>query len=145
MSSVSPPKTKPPQIVYLQLGASAVTRTWSSPQLKSDAVHVGALLRAELQPLTHAVAAGQYSRDDIAASSQLLADQFTASEGGAAAGDDGMEVAMGGGGAGGGDGNDGAARVLMDHLMRQPFGEVLLSFAAVTGSSWAPGETEYGR
>ena len=32
----------------------------------------------------------------------------------------------------------------MDRLLRRPLGEVLLSYAAVTNSSWGPGETEYG-
>lgn len=36
-------------------------------------------------------------------------------------------------------------RVLVDALTARPFGEVLLSFSAVTPGSWAAGETEYGR
>lgn len=35
--------------------------------------------------------------------------------------------------------------VLVDALYARPFGEVLLSYAAVTPYSWAAGETEYGR
>jgi len=120
------------QITYVQLGAAAVTGTWSSPSLKSDGIRVGALFRAEVSPLTQAVTAGQFSPQDLAAASQLLADVITQRQG-AVVGD--MEVEGGG---------DGAARVLMDQLLRRPFGEVLMCYAAATGSCWAAGETEYG-
>lgn len=101
-----------------------------------------------------AAAAGQFSQCDLAAAPQLLADvagqqaagplqpppaAFQEGCGGGQDGNQMMDASTGG--AGEGDGN---ARVLMDWLLRQPLGEVLLSYAAVPNSSWAPGETEYG-
>lgn len=167
------------QITYLQVGASAVTGAWgSNSQLKSDAIRVGSLFRAEVQPLLQAVAAGQYTQQELATASQLLANVLTGQPdpqppkqfdaeieegddgGGDAAGEGAMEVergsqaggwVFGGGGSsissgsgGRAGGTAGGARVLMDQLLRRPLGEVLLSYAAATGSSWAPGETEYG-
>jgi hypothetical protein len=142
------------KITYLQAGASSVTAAWSSSSLKSDAIRVGAQFRAEVQPLLQSIAAGQFTQQDLAAASQLLADvagQQTGplpppsprqQRGGEDEGteDVGMEVE-----GSGSCRDEGAARVLMDWLLRRPLGEVLLSYAAVPNSSWSPGETEYGR
>lgn len=141
------------QITYLQAGASSVKAAWGSSALKSDAIRVGAQFRAEVQPLLQSIAAGQFTQQDLAAASQLLADvagqqtgplpppslgeQGDGEDEGAE--DGGMEVEGSGGGR-----DEGAARVLMDWLLRRPLGEVLLSYAVVPNSSWSPGETEYG-
>lgn len=150
----------PQQITYLQVGASSVAGAWSSSPLKSDAVRVGALFRSEVDRILQAAAAGQFTQRDLAAAPQLLADVAGQQAAGplqvdrippAAA----LQEGCGGGGegdgsqmmdesAGGGGEGDGNARVFMDWLLRQPLGEVLLSYAAVPNSSWAPGETEYG-
>lgn len=155
-----PPLPPPQQITYLQVGASSVAGAWSSSPLKSDAVRVGALFRSEVDRILQAAAAGQFTQRDLAAAPQLLADVAGQQAAGplqvdrippAAA----LQEGCGGGGegdgsqmmdesAGGGGEGDGNARVFMDWLLRQPLGEVLLSYAAVPNSSWAPGETEYG-
>lgn len=142
-----------PQITYLQVGASSVAGAWSSSPLKSDAVRVGALFRSEVDRILQAAAAGQFTQRDLAAAPQLLADVAAqqaagplqpppaAFQEGCGGEGDGQMMDVSTEGAGEGDGN---ARVLMDWLLRQPLGEVLLSYAAVPNSSWAPGETEYG-
>lgn len=135
------------QITYLQVGALAVTGAWSPSPLKSDAVRVGAQFRSEVQSLIQAVTNSQFTQQDLAAASQLLAN--VASQRGDAASlqfgeegdqeDGGMEAKRPSSSS-----SSGNARVLMDLLLRRPMGEVLLSYAAVPNSSWGPGETEYG-
>jgi hypothetical protein len=134
-----------------------VAGAWSSGPLKSDAIRVGALFRSEVSRILQAAAAGQFTQRDLAAAPQLLAN-VAGQQAGAGplappapfqdgyAGEDGSsqmmtDAASAGGAADEGGGN---ARVLMDWLLRQPLGEVLLSYAAVPNSSWGPGEAEYG-
>lgn len=49
------------------------------------------------------------------------------------------------GGGSGSNGGSSSSRELMDALLRQPFGEVLLSRAAAGPLAWSAAETEYGR
>jgi hypothetical protein len=128
--------------------------------------------RREVQPLTDALATGQFSQEDLRHAAALLAARY-APDADAAAGallagakgcsgdaedlelDDCAEDSPGGrgstsgspavfrGGAGGGGGSRG--RELMGRLLRAPFGEVLLSRAAAGLLAWAAPETEYGR
>jgi hypothetical protein len=132
------------QITYLQVGALAVTGAWSPSPLKSDAVRVGAQFRSEVHSLIQAVTTGQFTQQDLAAASQLLANV-------ASQRDDAASLQFGDEEDGGmdaegpsGSSSSGNARVLMDLLLRRPMGEVLLSYAAVPNSSWGPNETEYG-
>jgi hypothetical protein len=134
------------QITYLQVGALAVTGAWSPSPLKSDAVRVGAQFRAEVQSLIQAVNTGQFTQQDLAAASQLLANVASQRDDAAALqfGEEGNQEDGGMEAEGPSSSSSGNARVLMDLLLRRPMGEVLLSYAAVPNSSWGPGETEYG-
>ncbi|KAF6258720.1 hypothetical protein COO60DRAFT_1701205 [Scenedesmus sp. NREL 46B-D3] len=126
---------------YLQLGATSLAGAWGPPTLTADALSVAAQLRAEVQPLLRAAAAGEYSWEDLTAACSTMAQPDAPRHVIAAAvGGDDEEMEPDGA-----DGSGARGGVLVDALYARPFGEVLLGYAAVTPWSWGAGETEYGR